>query len=337
MNPLYVQLGSDSPRDNQIDYLPSDFPFALYQPPPLPSPKRQRVLLPPFPYFDMDSPTFGLATCPLLMDGPSSSTVISIVSFTANNLSPDTIGTLTPSTIGVTPPPHTRNPNLSFGATPTVSFIRAMVSTMLGTPSSFDGASTSSTVGASHSSNVGATYTSTINPSIPHTMGEQSGIGTWSIFSSQSSLLQPIPFLGTFSMWSMPHIGSSPLNQQSNPAQNPITRSHFAPGSLGMFHLGSGVSPPFPCGNTNPNLNPGSSIGFLFGWNLNSTTRHGQRNVGLAYAGSSSHALGNNPSLGNARGTPPLGQQSSGNQGISTPQHDCKKIMFTITSTIHLN
>ena len=105
----------------------------------------------------------------------------------------------------------------------------------------------------------------------------------------------------------MPHIGNSPLNQQSSPTQNPITSSQFTPGSLGMFHPGSGVSLPFPSSNTNPNLNLGSSIGFPFGWNWNYTTLHGQQNVGLTYTGSSLHTLGNNPSLGNVRGTPPLG------------------------------
>jgi hypothetical protein len=36
----------------------------------------------------------------------------------------------------------------------------------------------------------------------------------------------------------------------------------------------------------------------------------------------SSHTLGNNPSLGNVGGTPPLGQQSSGSQGIPTLQQN---------------
>ena len=100
------------------------------------------------------------------------------------------------------------------------------------------------------------------------------------------------------------------------------TSSKFALGSLGMFHLGSGVSPPFPSGNTNPNPNPSSSTSFLFGWNWNSTTPHGQKNVGLAYTGSSSQMLGNDPLLGSVRGNPPLGVQSSGNQGIPTLQHN---------------
>ena len=87
-----------------------------------------------------------------------------------------------------------------------------------------------------------------------------------------------------------------------------------------MFHPRSGVFPPFPSGNPNMNPTSGSSVGFPFGWIWNSTAPHGQQNVGLAYSGSSSHPLGNNPSLGNIGGTPPLGQQSSGSQAIPTLQ-----------------
>ena len=123
-------------------------------------------------------------------------------------------------------------------------------------------------------------------------------------------------------MWSTPNIGNLPLNQQSSPAKIATTSSLFAPGWLGMFHPGSGVSPPFPSGHTNLNPNPGSSSGFPFGWNWNSTTPHGQQNVGLAYTGSSSQTLGNSPSLGNIGGNPPLGIQSSRNQGIPTLQHN---------------
>ncbi|CAF4433598.1 unnamed protein product [Adineta steineri] len=83
-----------------------------------------------------------------------------------------------------------------------------------------------------------------------------------------------------------------------------------------MFHPGSGGFPPFPSGNPTP----GSFDGFPSGWNSNSNALHGQQNVGLAYFGSSSHPLGNNPSLGNVGGTHPLGQQSSGSQAIPTPQ-----------------
>ena len=68
---LSIEEESDSPRDNQIDYLPFDFPFALYQPPSPTSPKRLRVSPPPFPYFDLDSPTFKITAPPLLMDGPT--------------------------------------------------------------------------------------------------------------------------------------------------------------------------------------------------------------------------------------------------------------------------
>jgi hypothetical protein len=117
----------------------------------------------------------------------------------------------------------------------------------------------------------------------------------------------------------MPNIGNFPLNKQSSPTQTITTSSQFELGSLGMFHPRSGVSPPFPSGNTNPNANPGNSTVFLFGWNWNSTTPHGQQNVGLAYTRSSSQMLGNNPSLSNVRDNPPLGIQSSKNQGIPTP------------------
>ena len=321
---LSIEIESDSPRDNQNDYLPSDFPFALYQPPPPPSLKRQRVSPPPFPYFDPDSPTFGLAAPPLLMDEPTSYTMDSTVSFTVEILSPDITRTMTPSTGVVTPPSQTRDPNIFVGVNPTVSSIRAMVSTMLGTPPGFDGASTPYIVGASHSSNIRATFTLTINPSFPQSMGEQPVIGTGSLFSLQSSLPQPTLFLETFSMWNKAHIGNSPLQQQSSPSQNPITNSQFTASSLGMFHPRSGGFPPFPSGN--PNMNPtlGGSSGFPFGWNWNSNTLHGQQNVGLAYSRSSSHLLGNNPSLGNVGGTPPLGPKSSGSQAILTPQQNVR-------------
>ena len=209
------------------------------------------------------------------MDRPTSSIVDSIVSFTTESLSLDITGNLTPSTVGVTPPPHTKYYNIFVGATPTMSSIKAMVSTMLETPSRFDGESIASNVGSSHSSNIRATYASMVNPSIPHTIRAQPVIGTWSLFSSQSSLPQPALFSRTFYMWSMPHIGNSPLNIQSSPSKNPITSSQFAPGSLGLFHPRSGVSPPFPSGNTNTNPTLGSSTSFSFQWNQNSTTLHG--------------------------------------------------------------
>ena len=108
-------------------------------------------------------------------------------------------------------------------------------------------------------------------------------------------------------MWSTHNIGNLPLNQQSSPVENPITSSQFTPGSLGMFHPQSEVSPPFSSGNTNPNSNPGILDGFLFGWNLNSNSPHGKQNGGLAYNGSSSHTLGNKSSLSNVGANPPLG------------------------------
>ena len=195
-----------------------------------------------------------------------------------------------------------------------------MVSTMLGTPLGFDRTSIPSTIGASHSSNVGAIFSSTIDPFVPQKIGAQPVIGVGSLFSSPTSLPQPTPFPGNFSMWSTPHIGSSPLQQQTNPIQNQYANAQFTPASLGIFHPGSGGFPPFPSGNINTNPTPGSSVGFPFGWNWNSNTSHGQQNVGLAYSGSSSYPLGNNPSLGNVGGAPSLGQQSGGSQSIPNPQ-----------------
>ena len=171
-------------------------------------------------------------------------------------------------------------------------------------------------------SKVWATFSSTVDPPIPQTIGAQLVIGVGSLFSSQTSLLQPTPFPRTFYMWSTPHIGSSPLQQQPSPIQNQNANAQFTPGSLGMFHLRSGGFPPFPSGNINTNPTPGSSVGFPFGWNWNSNTPHGQQNVGLAYSGSSSHPLGNNPSLGNVEGTPSLGQELGGSQAIPTPQQN---------------
>ncbi|CAF4203973.1 unnamed protein product [Adineta steineri] len=182
---------------------------------------------------------------------------------------------MNPSTSAVTPPPRTRDSNVFVGVNPIMSSIRAMVSTMLGTSLRFDRTSTPSTIGASHSSNVGATFTLTVDPSIPQSIGAQPVIGTGSLFSSQNSLPQPTPFPRTFSMWSMPHIGNSPLQQQSIPIQNQIANSQFAPGLLGMFHPRSGGFPPFPSDNPNTNPTPGSSVGFPFGWNCNSNSPHG--------------------------------------------------------------
>ena len=123
-------------------------------------------------------------------------------------------------------------------------------------------------------------------------------------------------------MRSIPNIGNLPLNQQSSLVQTMTTSSQFTLGSLGMFYPRSGVIPPFSSGNTNLKPNSSSSIGFLFRWNWNSTTPHGQQNFGLAYIGLSLQMLGNNPSLDNVRGNPHLGMQSGGNQGIPTPQHN---------------
>ena len=146
---------------------------------------------------------------------------------------------------------------------------------MLGNPFGFYRTSTPSIIGSSHSSNVGGTFSSTVDPSIPQSIGAQLVIGTRSLFSSQKSLLQPTPFPSTFSMWNTPHIGSSPLQQQPSPIQNQNANAQFTPGSLGMFHPGSGDSPPFPSGNLNTNLVLGSSVGFPFGWNWNNNTPHG--------------------------------------------------------------
>ena len=33
LHPTPIEIEINSPRDNQIDYLPSDFPFAIYTPP----------------------------------------------------------------------------------------------------------------------------------------------------------------------------------------------------------------------------------------------------------------------------------------------------------------
>ena len=51
LNPIPLEIESDSQRSNQIDYIPSDFPFSIYTPPASPSPKRQTVSPPPFPFF----------------------------------------------------------------------------------------------------------------------------------------------------------------------------------------------------------------------------------------------------------------------------------------------
>ena len=194
---LSVEEESDSLGDDRTDYLPSSFPFSIYQPPSSPSPKRQRASPPPFPYFDPNSPTFGIVAPPLSMDGLTS-TMASIVSFTAESLSPT-------QSSGMVTPQRTLDSNVSVNVNPTVSFVRAMVLTMLGTPLGFNRTSTPFTTGVSHSSNVGPSFSSmTIDPSIPQTLGEQPSIGFRSLFSSPTSLPQATPFPRTFSMWSTP-------------------------------------------------------------------------------------------------------------------------------------
>ena len=110
-------------------------------------------------------------------------------------------------------------------------------------------------------------------------------------------------------MWSTPHIGSAPLQQQTNPIQNQNSNAQFTLGSVGLFHPGSGGFPPFPSGNYNANPTLRSFVGFPFRWNWNSNTSHGPQNVGLAFSRSSSHQLENNPLFGTIGGTPPLGKQ----------------------------
>ena len=158
-----------------------------------------------------------------------------------------------------------------------------MVSTMLGTPLGFNRTSTPFTTGVSHSSNVGTSFSSTtVDPSIPQILGAQPGIGSGSLFSSPTFPPHATPFLGTFSMWSTPQVGSTPL-QHNNPVLNQNSNAQFTPGSVGLFHPRSGGFPPFPSGNYNANPTPGSSAGLPFGWNWNANTSHGPQNVGLAF------------------------------------------------------
>ena len=187
---------SDSLRDGQIEYLPSNFSFAIYQTPlSSPCPKRKRPSPPPFPYFDSNSPTFGIATPPLSMEGLTC-TVASMVYFTTESLSPT-------QTYGMVTTQRTQDSDASVNVNPTISSARAMVSTMLGTPLRFNRTSTPFTIGVSHSSNVGSSYSLTIvDPSIAST-----------------SVPHATPFPGTFSMWSTPQVGIAPL-QQNNPILN---------------------------------------------------------------------------------------------------------------------
>jgi hypothetical protein len=163
---LSIEEENDSLGDDQIDYLPSSFPFAIYQLPSMPSPKRERESPPPFPYSDLNSPTFGIAAPLLSMEGPTSTTT-SMVSFNAKSLSPT-------HTSGMVTPQRTRDSDISVNVNPTVSSVRDMVLTMLGTPLRFNRTSTLFTTGASHSSNVGPSFSSTIvDLSIPQTLGAQ--------------------------------------------------------------------------------------------------------------------------------------------------------------------
>ena len=304
---------SDPPKESWIEYLPPNFPFAIYQTPvSLPSSKKPRPSPPPFPYFDPDSPTFGIATPPLAMEEPTS-TAASSVSFTIESTSP------THTSYMVTPS-CTRDFDVSINVNPTVTSIRPIVSTMLGTPLGSTRDSSPFSLGTSHPPNVEPLFASSMaNPSIPQISGAQPGIGSGSLFSSTTLLPQATPFLGTVSRWSSPQEGSS-LSQQTNSILNQQGNVSFTLGSVGLFHLGSGGFPPFPSGNYNSNPTPRNSIDLPFEWNWNANTPLGPQNVCLAFSSSSSQQLGNNPSFGPVGGTHPLGQHSVGSKPISTPQ-----------------
>jgi hypothetical protein len=122
-------------------------------------------------------------------------------------------------------------------------------------------------------------------------------------------------------MWISPQIGNTPL-QQNNPIPNQQSNAQFTPRSVGLFHARSGGFPPFLGNNFSPNPTSGNSTSFPFKWNWNANTSLGPQNVGLAFFGSSSQQLGNNPSFGPVGGTHPLGQQLMGSQPISTPQQN---------------
>ena len=183
-------------------------------------------------------------------------------------------------------PSHVRGSDVS--TPPTVSSIRAMVSTMLGTPLGSVRTSSPLTIGASHQPSAGSLLSSsTVDPSIPQLSGAQPGFVSRSTFSSTTSLPPATPFPRTFSMWSSPQIGST-LSQQTHPVQNQEGNVSFIPGSVGQFHPGSGGFSPSPSGNFNPNPTPGNSTGLPFGWNWNVNNSLGFQNLGLAYTGSSS-------------------------------------------------
>ena len=65
---LSAEERSDSLEEHRTEYHSTDFPFVILQTPlTLPSSRRQGSSPPPFPYFDPNSPTFGIATQPLSM------------------------------------------------------------------------------------------------------------------------------------------------------------------------------------------------------------------------------------------------------------------------------
>ena len=112
------------------------------------------------------------------------------------------------------------------------------------------------------------------------------------------------------------------MEYTSSRLKNQGSNAQLTPGPIGLFHLESGGFPPFPSGNFNANPTFGSFVGLPFGWNWNANTSQGPQNVGLAFSGSSSQQLGNNPSFGLVGGTHPLGKQSVRSQPISTPQQN---------------
>ena len=185
-------------------------------------------------------------------------------------------------------PSQTRDSDVSTNVNPTVSSIRAMVSTMLGTPLGSTRAPSPFTLGASHPPNVRPLFASSmVNPSIPQISGAQPGISSGSLFSSTTPLPQATPFPRTVSMWSLPQVGSA-LSQQNNSIPNKKGNVSFTPRIVGLFHPGSGGFPPFLGSNYNPNPTPRSSAGLPFGWNWYANTSLGPQNVGLAFSGSSS-------------------------------------------------
>lgn len=308
-----IEETSDLPEESRIEYVPPDFPFAIYQTTvSLPYAKKPRLSPPPFPYFDLNSPTFGIAALPLSMEGPSS-TAASSVSFTAETTSPAHTSDMVTSS-------RTQDSDVSTNVNLAILSIRAMVSTMLGTPLGPTRILSPFTLGASHQPSVGPLFASSmVNPSIPHISGAQSSIGSGPLFSLTTLLLQAIPFPGNVSMWSSPHVGNT-LSQQTSSILNIQSNVLFTLGSVGLFHPGSGGFPPFPTGNYNPNPTPRNSSSLSFGWNWNANNPLGPQNVSLAFSGSSSQQLGTNPSFGLVGNTNPIGQQMIRGQPSTTPQ-----------------